>query len=343
MHPFAKAAAIIAALVTSAPAADIYTNLIRQEQQGGTVVWQMPVAPAGTAPAALVVPEGGSLFQLWTLNQTTNQDYLLDQKLVGAYLPKGAVTIRTQDSYNGIPRIRVDQPFSVDFDVSNLLFGANLPLAASRVLAEHHLVANPSGNAVITAAQAISGKPAASGYIEKNGLTTFSFAASSIAAPDPRKARGEEHFVLHALADGTYTQTQLATAFLQVWPMADGGISGIKEGSVIRGVPPTLTMSAHDLYPRSDTYLEIHSSGPELGAGGKMIPGSVVILDQETPANRVLSISGYGSLFDSDGPYRIDLHTRTPFGTERLSSVNFTVNRTLRINAMQVDAETANN
>lgn len=343
MHPFTKSAAVAIALIMPSPASDVYTNLIRQEQQGGTVVWQMPVAPVGTAPAALLVPEGGSLFQLWTINQTTNQDFLLDQKLVGAYLPKGGVTIRTQDSYKGIPRIRVDQPFSVDFQVSNLIFGANMPLAASRVLVEHHLAPNLSGTAVITAAQAIAASPFSSGYIEKNGVTTLNFAASSIRAPDPRKARGEEHFVMHALADGTYSQTQLATAFLQVWPIATGSISGIIEDSELRGVPPALTMRVDDLYPRSDTYLQIYSTGTELGAEGKKIPGSVVILDQEFPASRLISVSDYGPLFDSDGPYRIELLTKTPFGIERLSSVSFTVNRTLRINAMQVDAETATN
>ncbi len=341
MHPLFRNVAILIALVSSASAADVYTNLIRQEQQGGAVVWQMPVAPIGAAPAALLVPEGGSLFQLWTLNHTTNKDYLLDQKLVGAYLPKGGVSIRAEDSYKGIPRTRVDRPFSVDFDVSNLLTGANLPLAASRVLAEHHLSPNLNGTAVITAAQAISGTPTSSGYITKNGITTMDFAASSITAPDPRKARGEEHFVLHALGDGTHSQTQLATAFIQVWPLADGSISGITPNAVIRGVPPTLTVRLNDLYPRSDTYLLIHSTGAELGAGGKIIPGSAVILDQELPATRVLTVSDYGQLFDSDGQYRIELLTKTPFGTERLSQVNFTVNRTLRINAMQVDAETA--
>ena len=340
MHPIFRSAAIAATLAIPATAADSYTNLIRQEQQGGAVVWQMPVDQTGTAPAPLPVPEGGSLFQLWAINQTTNQDYLLDQKLVGAFLPKGTITIRTQDSYNGIPRIRVDQPFSVDFNVSNLIFGPNLPPAASRVLVEHHLAPNLGGTAVITAAQAIAGSPHSSGYLEKNGVTTVDYAAASIQAPDPRKARGEEHFVMHALADETYSQTQLATAFLQVWPMATGSISGITEGSEIRGKPPALTMRVDGLYPRSDTYLQIYSTGTELGEEGKKMPGSVVILDQEFPADRLLVVSDYGSLFDSDGPYRIDLLTTTPFGTERLSSVSFTVNRTLRINAMQVDAET---
>lgn len=341
MNPILKISVIaIAATLQSLCAKTSYSNFIRQEQQKSKVVWDMPVAANGSSPAALLAEEGGSLFQLWTIESNGAKDYLLDQKLVGAYLPKGAITIHTQDSYNGIPRIRVDQPFTVEFNVSNLLFGANIPLSASKVLVEHHIARDLNGSNNITPASAISGKPFSSGYIESNGIQTINYAASSISAPDPRKARGEEHFVMHALGDGEFSQTQLATAFLQVWPIATGSVSGIINGSEIRGVPPTLTMRVDDLYPRSDTYLQIYSSGPDLGAEGKKIPGSVLILDQELPASRTVSITDYGSLFDSDGPYRIDLLTKTPYGTERLGSVSFTVNRTLRINTMQVNAET---
>lgn len=343
MYNFFKTAATLLICTLSAANGANYSNFIRQERQETNVVWDMPVNSNGTGPAALMVQEGGALFQLWTIEQATAKDFLLDQKLVGAYLPKGEITIHTQDSYNGIPRIRVDQPFSVDFQVSNLLNGPNIPIAATKVLAEHHLAPNPDGSLAITLAQAISGAPFASGYIATNGITTVKYAASSLPANDPRKARGEEHFVLHALSDGNFSQTHIATAFLQVWPIATGEIKGITSGELIRGIPPTLTMSTKDLYPRSNTILRIHSSGTQIGAAGVSIPGSELVLDQEFPVSRNLTVDDYGKLFDSDGPYRIDLLTETPFGTERLDSVSFTVNRSLRINAMQVDAFTAEN
>jgi len=343
MSPHLRIAALAIALTAPLKGADVYSNFIRQQQQTVNVIWDMPVAPVGTGPAALLVQEGGALFQLWTINQTGNKDYLLDQKLVGAYLPKGSIVIRTLDSYNGIPRIRVDQPFSVDFTVSNLLSGPNLPLSATKTLAEHHLAPNLNGTAIITAAQAVSNTPFSSGYIEQNGTTTVNYPATSIKAPNPLKARGEEHFVLHALADGTFTQTQIATAFLQVWPMADGKISGITSGQLIRGTPPVLTVAVNDLYPRSTTTVKIYSTGTQTGPAGKSIPGSVIVLDQELPASRILSVKDYGNLFDSDGSYRVDLLTETPFGTEMLHSVPFTVNRSLRINAMQVDGEISKN
>lgn len=325
---------------TEVSTAGNYYNFVRQQQQETNVIWDMPVDAAGESAAALLVEEGGALFQLWTISEKSGKDYLLDQKLVGSYLPKGAITIRTLDSYNGVPRIRVDQPFSVDFQTSNLLSGANVPESARRVLAEHHLAANPGGSLSITAAQAISGTPFSSGYIEENGITTINYAASSIRASDPTKARGQEHFVLHALGDGAISQTQVATAYVQVWPMATGEITGIQDGDIVRGNPPELTVTLDDLYPDSDTYLRIYSNGPDIGEEGKVIPGSRLVLDQEFPADRILNIDDYSSLFDSDGPYRIELVTTTPFGTERLDTASFTVSRSMRINAMQVDAAT---
>ncbi len=335
----------IAAIALSSPSAYAqgYVNFVRQQQQTTKITWDMPVAQQGAAPATLTSEDGGALFQLWTVSQKDSKDYLLDQKLVGAYLPKGAITIRSADSYNGIPRIRADQPFTVEFTVSNLLTGQNLPLSATTVLAEHHLAPNPGGNAVITAAQAIADTPFSSGYISANGLTKVMYPVTSIKAADPTKARGEEHFVLHALGDGTFTQTQIATAFIKVWPMASGKISGLDPGTLIRTNPPVLTVKLDDLYPRSNTFIRISSDGPLLGKGGTVIAGSMLALDQELPVSRLLTVSDYGNLFDSDGAYVIELLTTTPFGTDVLDRIPFQVNRTIRVNAMMVDYETPEN
>ena len=95
-HSLAAASCLL--LASFAQSAD-YTNLVRQIQQAKTnVSWDMPVAPTGTGPAALLVEEGGSLFQLWTISTQTAAEFLLDQKLVGAYLPKGNITIHALDS-----------------------------------------------------------------------------------------------------------------------------------------------------------------------------------------------------------------------------------------------------
>ena len=94
-----------------------FTNFIRQTQQGTGVVWNMPVSSAGSSASQLLLEEGGSLFQLWTIEQTTAKEYLLDQKVVGAYLPKADIVITTvdpnRDPVSGAPRTRADKPFTI--------------------------------------------------------------------------------------------------------------------------------------------------------------------------------------------------------------------------------------
>ncbi|WP_411827254.1 hypothetical protein [Luteolibacter sp. AS25] len=341
-----------AALTSIAKSNEDYYNFIRQTQQLATnVTWDMPVESEGSSAAALLVEDGGSLFQLWTINKETAADYLLDQKLVGTYLPKGNITINTVDSYNDVPRIRADQPFSVDFNVSNLLTGDDIPLAAKNVLIEQHVpsstVANLIGN-LLTTIEAISGVPLTYGYISTNGITTVNYLSTSIEASDPRKAAGEEHFVMHALSDGEFEQTQIASAYLQVWPMSDGTISGIEDNEEITGTPPPLTIALNDLYPDSSTEVRLYSSdNPE----GTVLPDSVLVLDQEFPENRVLVVEDYGHLLTGDENHTLQLLTTTPFDTLVLDEIPFrhteksfqVTKKNLRVNAMLVDSELSAN
>ena len=52
------------------------------------------------------------------------------------------------------------------------------------------------------------------------------------------------------------------------------------------------------------------------------------------PANRVLVVNNYDSVFDSDGLWTMELLTdSTPvLGTDRLAYVSFTLNRTMKVN-----------
>src|SRR5690606_16529057 len=111
-----------------------YVNFIRQTQQDTGVVWSMPVVPKGESASPLTLESKGALFQLWTIEQSAAKDYLLDQKLVGAYLPSASLRITTGDPYSRVPRTRADQPFTVTYDVAGLLAGAGIPEAATKVL-----------------------------------------------------------------------------------------------------------------------------------------------------------------------------------------------------------------
>lgn len=312
-----------------------YKNIVRQVQQQSGVVWDMQdVTPEGAATSVLLHESGGSLFQLWTIDQTKAKDHLLDQKLVGAYLPKADIKITTQDPYSLVTRTRIDQPFSVEIEVTDLLTGVGLPDAATKVLLEQHVQSYAEGQISLDHTQVISNTPSSSAYISENGKTVLKFAASSLKAADPTKAIGEEHFIIHALADGTTTQTQIASAHVQVWPIASGEILGILPGEEIRFETPMIQLNLNDLYPRSDTYLMLYEGTQVNGAQGVIAKAFPV--DRDRTVSQILEVNDLDTKITKSGTYTIALMSETIFGTELLCPpITFSVDRTITINAMQ--------
>lgn len=325
---------ILATLPVAAnPAGQLH--FIRQHQQGTNVIWDMPVSTAGKAPSALALESGGALFQLWSIASSPPKDYLLDQKLVGAYLPKAAMKVVTLDPDGKVPRTRVDQPFRVEIQISDLLTGSEFPMAASSVLLERHVASYSREQTVLDPVAAVSGAPLSSGYLNANGQHVMAFQASALTAPDPTKASGEEHFVIHALADGTIPQTQIASAMVQVWPVASGEIKGIAHGDSIRFQLPQIELLLHDLYPRSDTYLMLYEGTQVTGADGLIV--KAFPMDRDACESHVIRVSELESKLTDDGTYTLALVSETVFGREMLCQpLTFSINRTLHVNAMQV-------
>jgi hypothetical protein len=310
-----------------------YVNFIRQIQQDTGVVWSMPVNPKGESASPLTLESKGALFQLWTIEQAAAKDYLLDQKLVGAYLPAASIRITTQDPYSRVPRTRADQPFTVTYQVSGLLSGPGVPEAATKVLMEHHAKAYPAGKNTLNPTSVLSGTPVSSAYIASNGTVPLTFTTTSIPGSDPTQASGEEHFVIHALGDGSVSQTQLATAHVQICPVASGSIAGIAPGEKIRYNAPPLTVTLKDLYPSSYTWLQVYPGEARLNTSGETVTGSELVLDQDRPHSDIIPVSDYDTLFPDDGVYTIELLTQTPFGIDRLDHVTVNVDRKLEVRA----------
>jgi hypothetical protein len=332
-----KQALSLLLLAAVSASADSSTNLhfLRQHQQSSNIVWDMPVGLVGQSPSALGLESGGALFQLWAVSPTQTRDYLLDQKLVGAYLPKADVKVVTLDPNGKVPRTRVDQPFRVEIQISDLLTGAGLPLAASSVLLERHLAYFPAEPRVIDPVKAVSGTPVNSGYLSANGQHVMLFPVSGLTANEPTKACGEEHFVIHALSEDSSSQSQIASAMVQVWPVASGEIKGIKNGDKLRFEVPQIELILNDLYPRSDTCLMLYKGTQVAGAEGRIV--NAFPMDRDTSESHVLRISELESKIEEDGIYTLALISETVFGRELLCSpVTFNIRRTLQVNAMQV-------
>lgn len=328
---FILASALSLTSWAQAQTAQDYTSFIRQRQQPDDTIWDMPVAAAGEQLSALEINPGGARFELWTLNTITAAEYLLETRYVGAYIPAADVVVRSEDPYDVIPRTRADRPFYVDLIVNGLLSGPDDPEPSKKIKFLRHVqsygVGGTGYNIDRTQAALLSQT-----YVEANGTNTMTFAINSIPGGNRAKVRGEERFSAFSLEDYQAKESQLGSKFIQVWPVADGEISGIADNQAIRFKLPDITISLNDLYPDSHTYAQVYKGSPQLGRVGTIVPGSSLVIKDAVPQSRTLTLSAYDKVFDDDGQWTMELVTATPFGLDRLDYLTFTLDRTLQMN-----------
>jgi len=323
----------LSALAASAASAQTYTNFIRQVQVSTGVQWDATVAYQGTQASSLEIPIGGSRFELWTLLSSPLTSYLLDTKFVGSYVPSATVAIRTEDPYALVPRTRADRPFSIDITTSGLFSGTGSTDASKNVTLLRHVQSyGPGGTGVNmdrTQATLLT-----QSTISTNGTQTLTYQVTSIPGDDRTAVRGEERFSVFSLADSVSLApaSQLASQYVQIWPVARGSIEGITAGQKIRFSTPFLTLTANDLYPDSRVYAQVYKGASRLGVSGTIVPGSAAIVNDSVPQDRVIILRDYDALFTEDGQWTIELLTSTPFGIDRLASTTFVVDRTIRVN-----------
>jgi len=311
--------------------AQTYTNFIRQIQQPSGVQWDATVAASGSQLSALAINPGGANFQLWTVLSSPLTNYLLASTYVSTYAPLATVVVRSEDPYLTIPRTRADRPFYVDLTVSGLLTGATNPVASESVTLMHYVQSYGTGGTGLnldrTQATLLT-----QASVTTNGFQTLTYTANSVPGAVRTKVRGEERFSVFSIADYQAPASQLASQFIQIWPVADGSIAGITQGMLIRFTVPQLTLTLNDLYPSSTSYAQVYMGNPVLGTVGTVIPGSALVISDTVPNSRVLTLQGYDQVFPTDGLWTLELLTVTPFGTDRLAYVSFTVQRIISMN-----------
>ncbi len=328
----------IAVLLAGAGAAfgqagDTYTNFVRQVQLPTNVVWDVTVTDEGEQLSPLAIDPGGARFELWTVKSDPLTVYLLDTKYVGTYVPMAEVTIRSEDPYAAIPRTRADRPFIVDITTSGLRSDEDAPEASKSVKLLHHAQsygADGVGEGIDRNQALLISQVT----LTNNALHRLSYPPALKAVPgaDRSKIRGEERFSVFSLQDYQAPPSQVASMFIQIWPVADGTITGISEGQILRFTVPQVTLTLNDLYPDSRTYAQVYKGSQQLGKEGTVIPGSALIVYDSVPKNDVLVLKDYEAVFDSDGTWTMELVTATPFGPERLAFVSFEVSRTINVN-----------
>lgn len=308
-----------------------YTNFIRQVQIPTGVQWDASVAASGEQNSSLPVDLGGSRFELWTVLSEPLTSYLLDTRYVSAYAPVVDVAIRSEDPYTQIPRTRADRPFQVDITISGLLGGASDPEVSKAVQLLRH-VQSYGADGVGRNLDRSQATLLSSALLNQNGTQTLSFALNSVPGEDRTKVRGEERFSVFSLEEpGISPELQIASQYIQIWPVADGSISGISPDEKIRFKAPQLTVTLNDLYPESRTYVQVYRGEAQLGVEGTMVPGTSLVINDSVPNDRVLVLDDYDAVFEEDGRYTMELLTITPFGTDRLAYVTIEIDRSITL------------
>lgn len=301
-----------------------YYFVIQQEQLSGPT-WQMLVAQEGESLSPVALSEEGSKFELWVVRKSPLAAYLLGTAVVSPYLPSASVTIRSEDPYPVLPRTRADRPFHVDVAVQGIVNTPEAPNSLKGVtLVRHGQSYGPGGTGAQLnreLATLVSETP-----ITADGEQTLTFSISGIPGAGNQDARGEERFSLVSQPGFVAPfPLQISSKTIQVWPVAGGTISGLAPGQTIGPGLPEITIELNDLYPSSTTFAQVYQGSPQSGITGTVLPGSTITLDDSVPADRTLVLNNYGSVFDSNGLWTLEVLTRTPFGTDRITHVTFSV------------------
>jgi hypothetical protein len=324
-----------------------YVNFIRQVQYPGGVEYDASVGASGSDLSQLAIDPGGARFELWTKHSTTLVEHLLSSSYVGTYIPVANVVIRSEDNTAAIPRTRADRPFYVDITVGGLLSGADDPEPSKSVKFLRHVQSYGIGgtDVGIDRTQAIL---LSQSSINTNGTQNLSFMINSVPGADRAKVRGEERFSIFSLEDYQAPESQIASQYIQVWPVADGSISGIANGEKLRFQLPQVTLTLKDLYPFSTTKAQVYKGMPQPGQVGRSVTGSERIVNEAAPIDETLILSSkdLGEAIMEDGIWTLELITITPFGTERMrdaagniAAVWFEVDRTIKLNGQFVNIE----
>lgn len=342
LFPFFSLIAATAITLPATPtnADDDYTFFVRQIQLNptGELEWDMDVAQEGSEQSPLPINPFGARFELYTIKSSPLTSFLLDTTYVNSYIPVAMVEITSGDPYEVIPRTRADQPFEVSINISGLSTDPTAPAAAQSVKLLRHVQAYPNGeygSGIDRGAATLLSQ----GSLNANGPHELDYTVTSIPGGDRTKVSGEERFSVFSLADYQSPESQLDSAFIQIWPVATSNIGGLDSSTVIKGQAPTVTLSLEDLYPDSYTYAQVYQGPQVLGTDGDTVPGSSLLVDGTIPRDEVLTIEDWDEVIREDGQWTIEVITVTPFGVERLEHVSFSVERTIRVNGAITSVE----
>jgi len=301
------------------------------------------VSDEGEQMSPLEINPGGARFELWTVMNNPLTQFLLDHKYVSADTPIAEVVIVSEDPYTVIPRTRADRPFDVWVKTDGIHNHEDAAASLRAVRLMRHVQSygiDGTGDHIDRNQASLLQEV----FLDDSQTYHFSFPVTAIPGEDRTKVRGEERFSVFSIADTQSPSSQLASMYVQVWPVANGSISGITNGETLRFNTPQVTFTYEDLYPSSISFAYIYpgpaTPGDSLNLDAKVILGSGPgPRYQGTPFDDTQVLNNWDIHIDQDGEWTIELRTQTPFGIDRLAYVTFNINRSIEVQGSVTTSE----
>ncbi|WP_411827871.1 hypothetical protein [Luteolibacter sp. AS25] len=268
---------------------------------------------------------------------------LLDEKVVGSYIPGAAITLSSEDPYRP-SRTRADQPYSMSLAINRLpLPDQETPAGVPTTVAleKSYKVYHPT---LHVPAQDGSGQGYYSDGLEfdLNGTYTLPGIYQHLPGSSPIRVIGEETFTASVQVGDPGAKASVGSATIQIWPVGTAEIQGIDPSKIYNGVPTGIQAVLTDLYPDSVTYAQIYKGTQSLGKTGYIIPSSVFSINTFAPQTTTVPLLDLGNGIDGDGTYTIEVLTITPFNNrqpERVTYTTFDIKRMIKVNAMVTTME----
>ena len=314
-------------------------DFIRQIQtvNGNTVIYDIPLSNDKGDVISKPLSAENAIFQLYALETANNGNQTftkLDEDTVGTFLPQVTAQMLSEDPYP-VPRTRADRPYGLKITIGGLTDDPALPANAKIYNAVRSYALYDS---TTYQPKGTTGEYKDKYIFNKNGTFTDNGIIHMLPEPKdrPTKACGEESFTL-CLQAGKSRGSELAKATVQIWPVAECRILNLEEGKSYFAVPTNASIELRDLYPDSETKVQVYPGDKAPGTVGTVLPSSVVKFSTYLPQNANVVLSDLEKSLFADGTYTLEVLTKTPFddGTpEIIGSISFSIKRTLKVNGM---------
>ncbi|MBB5352309.1 hypothetical protein HNR46_002552 [Haloferula luteola] len=343
-RPFLNARRLVLAMAPGLVAGAHAQDFIRQIQviDSSSVIYDIPISSDNGEVLSEPLAGDSAVFQLYataTLANNVTELKKLDEKTVGTYLPKVTVEILSEDPYDP-PRTRADQTYGVRIKIAGLRADPDAPAEAKQIqVVRRYRLYDDETFEVVS-----EGSQEGTYTFDSNGNFVDNAISQRLPGdPDlPTKVAGEESFVAMTQGGPGGSTSEMASATVQIWPVAEAAFFGIEAGKTYQGLPPVASILLRDLYPNSTTYVQVYKGPQRLGVIGDALPTSVLHYETYLPQKANLALTDLNSFLAEDGEYTLEALTMTPFNDgapELLASISFIIDRTLNVNGMISTAE----